>query len=193
MKLSIREMTRVALFSSFICIASLILKFGGEVVVPFSILPLVIMLAGAVLGARLGALSVAVYVLIGLLGVPVFAKPPFGGFTYIMQPTFGFLPGFILAAYVIGKILEKRPENSLFRYILAMVVGMAVMYMVGIPYLYGIIKFYLGKPFTLWRAVQIGMMPFVGLDLVKALLAGILAKGVHSRLARQEDRSLTGI
>lgn len=193
MKLTIREMTRVALFSSLICIASLILKFGGEIVVPFSILPLMTMMAGAILGARLGAFSTAVYVLIGLLGVPVFAKPPFGGFTYVLQPTFGFLLGFILSAYVIGRLLEKNPENSLLRYTLAMVAGIVVMYAVGIPYLYGIIKFYLGKPFTMWRAVQIGMLPFVGLDLVKGLLAAVVAKSVHSRLVRQEEKSLTGV
>jgi len=52
MKLTVRDMTRVALFSSLICMASLILKFGGEVVVPFSVLPFMVMLAGAILGPR---------------------------------------------------------------------------------------------------------------------------------------------
>ncbi|MDD4047999.1 MAG: biotin transporter BioY, partial [Clostridia bacterium] len=105
MKLTIQEMTRVALFSALIAISSLILKFGGELLVPFSILPLVVMLAGAILGARLGAFSVTVYVLIGLMGAPVFSKPPFGGVTYIFQPTFGFILGFIGAAYVTGWIV----------------------------------------------------------------------------------------
>lgn len=187
MKLSIREMTQVALFSSLICVASLILKFGGDVVVPFSILPLMTMLAGAILGPRLGALSVLVYVLIGLMGVPVFAKPPYGGLTYIFQPTFGFLIGFVLAAYVIGLLLEGAAHGSMIRYLGAMVVGIAVMYVVGIPYLYGIIKFYLGKPFTLWKAVQVGLLPFVGLDLVKGLLAGVVARGIRTRLANQGE------
>ena len=187
MKLNIREMTQVALFSSLICVASIILKFGGDVVVPFSILPLMTMLAGAILGPRLGALSVLVYVLIGLMGVPVFAKPPYGGLTYIFQPTFGFLIGFVLAAYVIGLLLEGAAHGSMIRYLGAMVVGIAVMYVVGIPYLYGIIKFYLGKPFTLWKAVQVGLLPFIGLDLVKGLLAGVVARGIRTRLANQDE------
>lgn len=185
MKLSTREMTRVAIFSSLICIASLFLKIGGDVVVPFSILPFMVLLTGAVLGPRLGALSVGVYVLIGLLGAPVFAKPPYGGLTYIFQPTFGFLPGFILSAYVTGKLLEGASPRDILRFAGAMVAGIVVYYLVGIPYLFGIIKFYLGKPFTLWKAVEIGLLPFIGLDLVKGVAAGLLAKGIQSRLASQ--------
>ena len=63
-------------------------------------------MAGVLLGAGYGALSQAVYVLIGLVGVPIFALG--GGFSYIFQPTFGFLLGLIPCAYVIGK-LAKRP------------------------------------------------------------------------------------
>jgi len=188
MKLTVRDMTRVALFTSLICIASLILKFGGDIVVPFSVLPLMAMMAGAVLGGRLGALSVTLYVLIGLLGIPVFAKTPYGGLTYVFQPTFGFLLGFILAAYVIGKILEGTKGNGLMRYLLAMVVGIAVMYIVGIPYLFGIIKFFLGKPFTFWKAVEIGMLPFIGLDLAKGLLAAVVARAVQMRLLSSDSR-----
>lgn len=182
MKISTRDMTRVALFSSLICVASLILKIGGEAVVPFSVLPFMVMLAGGILGPRLGALSVAVYVLIGLLGLPVLAKPPYGGLTYILQPSFGFLPGFILAAFVIGWFLQKSRSEHVIKYIAAMLLGIVIIYIVGIPYLYVIIKFYLGKPFSLWKAIQIGMLPFVGLDILKGVLAALIAKGVQHRL-----------
>ncbi|MDX9871837.1 MAG: biotin transporter BioY [Clostridia bacterium] len=182
MKLSTRDMTRVALFTSLICVASLILKFGGEAVVPFSILPLMCLLAGGVLGARLGALSVTVYVLIGLLGVPVLSKAPYGGFTYILQPTFGFLPGFILAAFLVGFVLEKIESEHLLKYLTAMLLGIIAIYLLGIPYLYAIIKFYLGKPFSLWSAVQVGMLPFITLDLLKGILAAFVAKTLYPRL-----------
>lgn len=183
MKLTVQEMTRTAFFSALICLASLILKFGGDMVVPFSILPLMVLLAGAILGSRLGALSVMVYVLIGLIGAPVFAKPPFGGLTYVFQPTFGFLPGFIMAAYIVGKIVEKVPSNHILKFLGAMIAGIIVLYLIGIPYLYGIIKFYLGKPFTMWKAIEIGLLPFISLDLLKGLLAGAVAHGVLKRMA----------
>lgn len=182
MKLTTRDMTRVALFTSLICVASLILKFGGDAVVPFSILPLMCLLAGGILGSRLGALSVTVYALIGLLGVPVLSKAPYGGFTYILQPTFGFLPGFILAAFLVGLILEKVKSESIVKYLAAMLVGIAALYLVGLPYLYAIIKFYLGKPFTFWNAVQVGMLPFILLDLLKGVLAAFVAKTLYPRV-----------
>lgn len=184
MKLTNREMTRVALFSALLCISSLLLKFGGEAVVPFSILPLMVLMTGAILGPRLGALSVTVYVLLGLLGLPVLAQPPYGGLTYLLQPSFGFLPGFILEAYVVGKLTGGSPRPSLGRILLAMWAGIVVMYIVGIPYLYGIIKFYLGKPFTFWNALEVGMLPFLALDLVKGVLAALIAQGILRRINR---------
>lgn len=183
--LSAKSITRVALFTSLISMASLILKLGGDVVVPFSILPLMVMLAGSILGPRLGALSVLVYVVLGLIGVPVFAKPPFGGLTYVFQPTFGFLLGFIIAAYVIGMVLEKIPGDSIFKYLGAMLCGIFVIYIIGIPYLYAIIKIFMGKPFTFWKAIQVGLLPFIGLDLAKGVLAGFVAKNVINRLSYQ--------
>lgn len=185
MKLSARDLTRVALFASLISMASLVLKVGGDVMVPFSLLPFMAMLAGAVLGPRLGALSVGVYVLIGLLGAPVFAKPPYGGLAYVIQPTFGFLPGFILMSYVIGRILGRPASARTLRYIGAMCAGIIAMYLVGIPYLYLMVKFYLGSPVTMWKAVQIGMLPFIGLDLCKGFLAALVAKGMQRRLSAQ--------
>lgn len=182
MKLTTREMTRTALFSALICLASIFLKIGGEVVVPFSILPFMVLLTGGILGPRLGALSVTLYVLIGLVGVPVFAQSPFGGLTYVLHPTFGFVLGYILAAYVVGLVVQKIPSTSLWKFWGAMLVGIAALYLLGIPYLYGIIKFYLGKPFTMWKAIEVGLLPFIGLDLVKGLLAGVVAHHVVQRL-----------
>lgn len=185
MKLSAGDLTRVALFASLISIASIVLKIGGDVMVPFSMLPFMAMLAGALLGPRLGALSVAVYLLIGLLGVPVFAKPPYGGLAYVLQPSFGFLPGFIVMAYVIGRIMDNSAPASILKYMGAMSVGIVAMYLVGLPYLYLIVKVYMGSPFTMWKAVQIGMLPFIGLDLIKGFLAALVARGVQRRLSAQ--------
>lgn len=182
MKISSREITRAALFSALLCITALLFKFGGEAAVPFSIVPLMTLLSGAILGARSGAISVTVYVLLGLVGLPVFAQPPYGGATYIFLPSFGFLPGFILASYAVGKLVEGKPQPSFRRIYLAMLVGIVVYYSIGIPYLYGIIRFYLGKPFTLWQAVEIGLLPFLVLDLVKGLLAAMVARGVLRRM-----------
>lgn len=88
-------------------------------------------MAGILLGAGYGALSQGVYVLIGLVGVPIFALG--GGFSYVLQPTFGFLLGLIPSAFVIGK-LAKRPL-TFWGTALAMLAGLAVLYAIGVPYM----------------------------------------------------------
>lgn len=182
MNLSIKEMTRVALFASLISIVSFF-KIGDAWVVPFSLMPLMAMLAGGLLGPRLGSLSFIIYILIGLAGVPVFAKPPFGGLNYVLQPTFGFLVSFLVAAYVIGWFIHKKEKATIATYVIAMLVGIAIMYLIGIPYLYGMIHFYMGKTaFTFTQAIKIGMLPFVGFDVIKGIIASIVVKAVRERI-----------
>ena len=141
-----------------------------------------VLLTGGILGSRLGALSVTLYVLIGLLGVPVFAQSPWG--LIYFSSYFRFLLGFILAAYLVGLVVEKIPFVGLGKFLVAMLVGIVAIYIIGIPYLYGIIKFYLGKPITMWGAIEIGLLPFIVLDLIKGLLAGVIAHSVIKRLKR---------
>jgi len=185
MKITAKEMTRTAFYTALLCIAAFVFRVGGGVVVPFSFLPIMILLSGAMLGARLGALSVLLYVLLGLFGIPVFAQPPFGGFVYILQPTFGFLLGDILAAYIVGRVVEKTTSASTLRYAVAMLLGVISIYLLGVPYLYIVFNVYLGEPLTFWGAVQIGILPFVLLDLVKGLFAGAIAVRLHRQAIKK--------
>ena len=135
--------------------------------VPFSLVPFMAFLAAFALGGRLGAMSLAVYMALGLLGVPVFARPPYGGVVYVLQPTFGFIIGFILAAYVAGQFNIDTPRGK----ILAIVLGLVALYAVGLPYLWAIVRFHLGRAVDLWWAFNVAAAPFIGFDLVKAALA----------------------
>ena len=93
-KLTVRELVLCGLFIALITVGTFIrIPIGNDV---YTLQFLFTLLAGLVLGARLGALAVGAYVLLGLVGVPVFATG--GGFGYIAQPTFGYLLGFILQA-----------------------------------------------------------------------------------------------
>lgn len=175
-----RDITMAAIFAALIAVAAMLVRYGGSIV-PFSLVPFVAMLAGGVLGARLGALSIVIYILTGLAGIPVFAKPPFGGPAYVLQPTFGFLLGFAAGAYVIGAILKDRAKAGIIKYIGAMVAGLAVFYLVGLPYLYLILRFYLGQSISFSKLLAIGFTPFIALDLVKAVAAAFLAKSLFKR------------
>lgn len=180
-KFSARDMTLTSLFASLAVVASMLARYAGPIV-PFSLLPFVAMLAGGYLGPRLGAMSMLVYILLGLAGVPVFAKAPFGGPAYVLQPTFGFLPGFVAAAYLIGRLLKNRESAGTARYFLAMTAGVAVIYLVGLPYLYVVLTFYLGKNVSLAGLLTIGFTPFIIPDLVKAAAAAALARTLYRRL-----------
>lgn len=187
MKISPRDMMLASMFAALAVVAAILVRFGAAIV-PFDLVPFVAMLAGGLLGARVGALSILVYVLLGLVGVPVFAKPPFGGPAYVLQPTFGFLIGFIGGAFVTGALLKNRAEAGFARYFLSMVAGLVVIYAIGLPYLYYILNFYMGKTFSAMQVIKIGFLPFIGLDLIKAVVAAGLAKVVYRRVRHADMR-----
>ncbi len=97
-------MSRSALFTALVAISSYI-----QIPVPFmdyfTLQFFFVLLAGMILGEKQGAISVGLYVLIGLLGVPVFAAG--GGIGYIFKPSFGYLLGFIMTAYAVGYTVKK--------------------------------------------------------------------------------------
>jgi biotin transport system substrate-specific component len=144
-------------------------------------LPMVSVLAGAMLGSRNGAMSMTLYALLGLLGVPVFATAPFGGLGYILKPSFGFVPGFILAAWLTGYIIEKFKRSTPV-YIGASVAGVISIYLVGVPYLWFVMNYYIGKSTSLYSSIQLGMLYFIVPDLIKAVISGILAASVAKRI-----------
>jgi biotin transport system substrate-specific component len=182
MKITTKEMVLVSFFAALSVVAAMFSKYGGEAVVPFSLMPLVAMLAGALLGAKLGALSILVYVLLGLVGVPVFASAPYGGIAYLLKPTAGFLFGFIGGAFVIGLILEKLGREKLSSYLLAMVAGLVVIYGIGLPYLYMILNYYVGAAFDVGRVLQVGFFPYIGFDLAKAVIGAAVGQKIYQRL-----------
>ena len=135
-------------------------------------------MAGTLLGKKYGALSQAVYVLLGLVGVPIFALG--GGFSYIFQPTFGFLLGLIPAAWVIGSI-AKRPLTFR-RSVTAMLAGLAVLYAIGVPYMALIANGYLGKGLTFWQVLKNGMLIYLPGDLLKIAAGSALSCAVTRRI-----------
>ena len=134
--------------------------------------------AGLLIGPWYGAASQAVYVLLGLAGVPIFTEG--GGLMYVTMPTFGFLLGLIPSAFVIGK-LAKRPL-TFWRTALAMLAGLAVLYAVGVPYLALIANAYLGKGLTFWQVLKNGMLIYLPGDLLKIAFGSFLCVAIARRL-----------
>lgn len=152
---------------------------GGFMKIPLPFVPLtmqvpVVLLAGSLLGSKKGFFSQLVYVGIGLAGLPVFTQG--GGFGYIFQPTFGYLIGFIVAAFVVGWIVEKTESPNLYQILLAFAVGLIVVYLIGVPYLYMAMNYWLDAPTSIAHVLMIGFVYSIGGDVVSAIVAAILAK-----------------
>lgn len=184
--MSTREIAAGALFTAFACIAAITLRFGGAAFVPFSLLPLVVFLAGFVLPPKPACLSLLAYVLLGLAGIPVFAKAPFGGPAYVLQPTFGFILSFPLAAGLIS-LIRGREINAV-RWLSAALTGIVFIYVLGAAYLYIVVNYYLGSPMPVNNVVRVAILPFIGFDILKAIGAAWLAKSIVQRLPGFEPK-----
>ncbi len=175
MKLTVKEMSLVSMFAALACAGGLMIRFGGNSLVPFSILPFITLLAGVLLGGRLGALSMAVYLAIGLAGAPVFGYAPYGGVAYLIKPSAGFLFGFIGGAYVTGKTVQKLGRNAVWSHLLASCAGLAALYAIGLPYLYIVLNFFIGTAINVADVLKIGFLPFIAFDLLKAWAVSVIA------------------
>ncbi|MER5882214.1 biotin transporter BioY [Streptomyces sp. NPDC001941] len=119
------------------------------------------LLVGTALGARRGFLSLALYAVVGMAGVPWFAEAKAG---YAM-PSFGYVLGMLLAATVVGALARRGGDRGVLRTAGTMAVGSLVVYAVGVPYLA------LATGMTLGQAVAAGLVPFLVGDALKAALA----------------------
>ena len=163
-----RILTRTALFAALTAAGAFIrIPLGySSVTLQF----LCTAMAGCLLGPACGAASQAVYVALGLLGLPIFTQG--GGLSYLLQPTCGFLLGLIPSALVIGLITRKNRRPL--RIILACAAGLATLYAIGLPYMGLILNVYLGKGWSLGRLLRDGMLLFLPGDALKIAVAAIL-------------------
>ena len=135
-------------------------------------------MAGVLLGAGGGALSQAVYVGLGLMGLPIFTTG--GGLGYVLQPTFGFLLGLIPSAAVIGALTRRSASSG--RIVLACIAGLAVLYAVGIPYMALILNGYMGKGMSVSGLLWAGMLPFLPGDAIKIAVTALLCPLLRKRI-----------
>lgn len=141
--------------------------------VPITLQTFFAILSGLVLGSRLGAFTMFVYMMLGLAGVPVFAQFK-GGVSMLLSPTFGFILSFILIAYVAGKLVEMRQSFSM--YIVAALVAMALNYIIGTHWMYAAYIFWFDAPegFS-YKLAWVWMMVPLPKDIVITIIAGMFA------------------
>ena len=167
-----RDMILCAMFVALIAVGAFI-KIPVPVV-PFTLQYLFTMLAGLLLGGKKGCIAVCVYIALGLCGLPIFASG--GGIGYVLQPSFGYMIGFAVGAYVTGKMAHGKKGIGYGRLLAANFAGLAIVYFFGMVYYWLISEFYLGTPIGLWPLFLYCFILAVPGDIVLCLLGAMLGK-----------------
>jgi biotin transport system substrate-specific component len=146
--------------------------------VPFTFQPMVVLLGGLALGARLGAASQVLYLAAGIAGLPVFAAsatlPP--GALRLLGPTGGYLLAYPLAAFVVGLLAQRGLDRRYVTSVAAMLAGLAIVYAGGTAWLSAAVG--------LQAALATGVLPFIAADLLKLVAAAGILPSVWRLLGR---------
>lgn len=142
---------------------------------------------GAALGARRGAAALTTYLLVGLFGLPVFAGPTAGPM-YVLSPSFGFILGFIPAAFVAGWFAERAWDRKPWLAFVGFVAASIVPFLVGVPYMALSLTLVLGQQVTVDSVLAAGVWPFIVPGLIKAAAAALIIPAAWM-LVRRVDRS----
>lgn len=155
---------------TLVILGALIVAVAAQVAIPSLPVPftgqtLGVLAVGTALGYRRGLAALILYLVLGTAGLPIFAAGDAGP-ARLLGPTGGYLIGFVLAAAIVGRLAELGWDRRVPAAIVAMLIGTAVIYAVGVPWL----KFSLDLPWS--QAVEAGMTKFLVWDAAKALVAG---------------------
>ena len=170
------------LFRSYCGIFTALIAVGAFIKVPVPVVPFTLqflftMLAGLLLGSRMGAVSVAVYMLLGLAGLPIFTEG--GGVWYVLKPSFGYIIGFCIGAYVTGKMAEKMRKPTIAGYLMANFTGLFLVYGMGMLYYYIISNYVIDVPIGVWPLFLYCFILAVPGDICLCILAAFLAKRIR--------------
>lgn len=171
--LSIASMVYASLFGALTAVGALISIPLQPV--PLTLHTLFMNLAAALLGGPLGALSQVVYILLGVIGLPVFSGGK-AGFGVLLGPTGGYLVGFVIGAFLIGKMVRMRARAGFFWLLISMAVGHVIVYGCGVLQLALVAKLSLSK------ALAVGVLPFLPGDVLKMCAASYITPRLRDKI-----------
>ena len=177
---------RAALYDFTLIIGgSLLIALSAQVAIPIGPVPitmqtLAVLLVGALLGSRRGALSVLVYLTEGVMGFPFFAGGAAGA-AYLAGPTGGYLIGFVFAAFVTGSLTERGWDRHVETTVAAMLLGSIVFYV------FALARLSLLPGWDFEKALRLGLYPFIPGDLAKIALAATILPAGWKALGRRAE------
>lgn len=173
-KQNAKSLTTTAMMAAVLCVLGpLTIPIGP---VPVSLANLAIFLTMYILGTKRGTIACLLYILIGLVGLPVFSGFS-GGVTKLAGPTGGYIIGYLPMALAAGLIITGREDRKLLC-IAGMELATWILYLLGTAWL----AFSVGMTFC--RALEVGVLPFIVLDLIKIIICAYLGPGLKKRLGK---------
>ncbi len=171
-----KDIVLIAMFTALMAICAQITIPMPPPFVPFTLQTLAVFLAGSFLGMKRSIISITAYLLLGLVGVPVFAQFK-GGLGALLGPTGGFIIGFVATAAIVGFFHDKWGDK-IWVMVVAMALGLLACYLFGTVWF--VILYNQSKGgMDLWKALSICVIPFLLFDAVKIIVASILSSRVH--------------
>ena len=168
--LSVRDITQTGIFTAMTAAGAFISIPIGPV--PITLQSFFVLLSGIILGSK-KAVFFSDNILALSYRLPVFAGFS-GGIQSIFKPSFGFIIGYVAAAYAVGRLTE---EKTVIQYLwVAVLMGTLIIYTFGLPYMHYILNIMLHNNFSIIKILQSGMFAFIPGDVFKAVVAVLIAK-----------------
>ncbi|WP_425446313.1 biotin transporter BioY [Dethiothermospora halolimnae] len=178
-----KDLVIVSLFTALTAVCAQIFVPLPFTPVSVTLQTLAVFLSGAILGSKKGALSQLVYILLGAIGIPVFSEFS-GGLHILAGITGGYIWGFPIAAYIIGKVVEIYKGDSTYvhvvSYTCSLLIGIAVIYTLGT------LQFSLLNDMTFMQSLKLAVIPFIPADLFKIGLAVPMSISVKKALVNNK-------
>lgn len=185
-KFSTQELTTMALLAALLCVSSYISIRLPISAVPITAQTLIVNMIALLLKPKKAGITIAVWILLGMVGLPVFSGGN-GGFGVLAGSTGGYIIGYLAAAILIS--LMRGKENKILRNTVSVLTGILIIYAVGIPWMKAVMHLD-------WKAAFFtGMLPFLAGDIIKCIAAVSICKplyrAVNSSAAAHPDHNTT--
>lgn len=179
----IYDLTMISICLAIMIIASkLSIPIGP---IPITLQTLAVFLISLILGTKKSIVLFVTYILLGLIGIPVFSTG--GGIQYIYMPSFGFIIGFLFASIVIG--IGTKSNKFYVKYIVSFI-GLLIINICGLLYMYLILNVYNGLNKDLIYIIQVGLLPFIIKDIFMVILACIIYSRLKIVLYKEEKEDI---
>ena len=178
-KLKIKDLVMMSISLAIIIICSKISIPLGPI--PLTLQTFSVFIVSLILGSFKSMIIFIIYIILGLIGLPVFSSG--GGFEYIYMPSFGFVIGFVFSSIVVG--LASKSNKFYLKYILG-IIGLLIINICGVLYMYLILNYHNGLNKDLLYIIEIGVAPFIIKDLFVVILSCLIYSRIKNIIYREE-------